>query len=86
MDKAIALRDQYLKEHGFEESLAHLEAFRRRFHEEEAQVPRDAAAGPFGNAARDDYRHRQFRERMAELETRMLEAEWSVRCSPGESK
>ena len=85
MDKALALRDRYLKDHGLDEGLARIEPIRRRFREEEEQY-RKMYRMDMPEAARNDLTTRQFRERMAELEAMMLQAEWSVRCSPGESE
>ena len=85
MDKALKLRDRYLKDHGLDEGLARLEPIRRRFREEEERY-RTMYRMDMPETARNDLTTRQFRERMAELEAMMLEAEWSVRCSPGESE
>ena len=85
MDKALKLRDRYLKDHGLDEGLARLEPIRRRFREEEERY-RTMYRMDMPEATRNDLTTQQFRERMAELEAMMLEAEWSVRCSPGESE
>ena len=84
MDKALALRDRYLKDHGLDEGLAHVESISRRFREEAdryRQMYRRDTPEPSGN----DITSQQFRDRMAELEAMMLEAAWSWRSSPAES-
>ena len=84
MGKALALRDRYLKDHGLDDGLAHVEEVRRRFQEEEARFREMYRLGPSETPSRDDLTGRQFRERMAELEAMMLNAAWSWRSSPGE--
>jgi hypothetical protein len=84
MDKAIALRDQYLKEHGFEENVAHLEAFRGRFREEEARMRERVGLKPFERLPPDERVRRAFRQWMSDWELRMLEVAWSLRASKDE--
>jgi rhomboid protease GluP len=84
MDKAIALRDQYLKEHGFEGSVAHIEAFRGRFREEEARMREGVGLKPFERLPPDERVRRAFRQWMSDWELRMVQVAWSLRASKDE--
>jgi membrane associated rhomboid family serine protease len=84
MDEAIALRDQYLKEHGFEASLAHIEAFRALFREEEARVREAMGLKPSERMPSDERLRREFRQRMSDWELRMLQVAWSLLASKDE--
>ena len=85
MDKAIALRDQYLKEHGFEESVARLEAFLGRFREEEARMREGMGLKPSERLPPDERVRREFRQRMSDWELRMLQVAWSLLASKDEA-
>jgi hypothetical protein len=84
MDKAIALRDQYLKEHGFEESLAHIEAFLGLFRAEEARMREGMGLKPSERLPSDERVRREFRQWMSDWEVRMLQVAWSLRASKDE--
>jgi rhomboid protease GluP len=81
MDKAIALRDQYLQEHGFEESLAHMQAVVGRFREEEARMREGLGLKPSERVPSDERVRREFRRWMSDWEMRMLQVAWSLRAS-----
>jgi hypothetical protein len=84
MDKAIALRDQYLKEHGFEESVAHLEAFLGQFREEEARMREGVGLKPAERLPLDERMGRAFRQGMSDWELRKVQVAWSLRASKDE--
>jgi rhomboid protease GluP len=85
MDRAVELRDQYLREHGFEQSLTQMEYFRRRFREEEARFRKGMRLEPSERLPQDPYIRMQFRRWMSDWELKMLEVEWSLRASTGEA-
>jgi hypothetical protein len=84
MDKAIALRDQYLKEHGFEESVAHLEASLGRFREEEARMREGVGLKPSERLPPDERMRRAFRQWMSDWELRKVQVAWSLRAAKDE--
>ncbi len=81
MDRALDLRDQYLREHGFEDSMAPLEGIRRRSREEEVQMRKRMGLKSSQDLPQNEQVRRQFRQWMSELELRMLQVAWSLRVS-----